>query len=61
MNIGGKQRKEEKNQVLQKGLKFAKSARQSADNSTCLHSDFFNINTGKLQGVNIASGGSSLK
>ena len=30
--------------------KSAKSARKAAENSTCLHSDSFEINTGKLQG-----------
>ena len=47
--------------MLQKDLKFVKAARKSADNSTSLHSDSFEINTGKLQGVDIDSGGSSLK
>ena len=47
-------------QVLQKYLKLVKEARKSAENSIWLHSDTFRINTGKLQGVNIDSGGSSL-
>ena len=29
--------------------KKSKAARKSADNSTCLHSDSFKINTGKFQ------------
>ena len=36
-------------QVLQKYLKLTKSARTAADNSTCLHSDSFEINTDKSQ------------
>ena len=47
--------------LIKKDLKLAKAARKSADNSTCLQSDSFEINTGKPQGVNINSGGSSLK
>ena len=35
-------------QVLQKDLKFAKSARKLADNSTCLYSYSFKINTREL-------------
>ena len=31
-------------------LKLEISARKSAENSTCLHLDIFNINTGKSQG-----------
>ena len=42
--------------VLQKYLKLAKAERNSADNSTFLHSDSLKINTGKLQGVNIEYG-----
>ena len=42
-------------QLLQKDLKLAESARKSAENSTCLHSDSFEINIGKPQGVNIDS------
>ena len=34
-------------QVLQKYLKLTKSARTAAENSTCLHSDSFEINTDK--------------
>ena len=34
-------------QVLQKYLKLTKSARTAAENSTCLHSDSFEINTEK--------------
>ena len=30
--------------------KLSKPARKTADNSTCLHSDSFEINTGKSQG-----------
>ena len=37
-------------QILQKDLKLAKAARKAADNSTCLHSDSFEVNTGKSQG-----------
>ena len=36
-------------QVLQKDLKFEKAARKAEDNSTCLHSDSLEINTGKSQ------------
>ena len=36
-------------QVLQKDLKLKKSARTAADNSTCLHSDIFEIKTDKSQ------------
>ena len=32
-------------QVLQKYLELTKAARTAADNSTCLHSDSFGINT----------------
>ena len=47
-------------QVPHKYLKLEKSARKLADNSTCLQSDGFEINTGKSQLVNIYSGGFSL-
>ena len=43
-------------QVLHKDLKLSKSARKSSENSTCLKSDSFEINTGKLQGVSIDFG-----
>ena len=36
-------------QELQKDLKLVKAAKISADNSTFLHSDSFEINTGKSQ------------
>ena len=36
-------------QVLQKDLKWTKSARTITDNSTCLHSDSFEINSEKSQ------------
>ena len=36
-------------QVLQKYLKLTKASRTSADNSTCLHSEIFEINTEKSQ------------
>ena len=48
-------------QVLDNDLKLAKSSRKSGDNSACLHSDIFEINTGKSHGINIDSGGSSPK
>ena len=38
-------------QILQKGLKLAKAARKSADNSSFLHLDGFEINTSTVQGV----------
>ena len=41
-------------------MKLAKEARKLSENSTCIHSDSFEINTGKLQEVNIDSGGFSL-
>ena len=47
-------------QLLQKDFKSSKAERIEADNSTCLHSDSFKINKGKLQGVNIDYFGSSL-
>ena len=43
-------------QVLHKDLKLAKTERSAVDNSTYLHSNSFEINTGKLQGFNIDSG-----
>ena len=36
-------------QVLQKDFKLSKAAITAADNSTCLHSDTFEINTYKSQ------------
>ena len=36
-------------QLLQKDLKSTKSARTVEENSTCLHSDSFEINTDKSQ------------
>ena len=35
--------------VLQRYMKWTKSARTAADNSTCLHSDSFEINSEKSQ------------
>ena len=37
-------------QVLQKDLKLSKPARKSVENSTCLHWDRLEVNTGKSQG-----------
>ena len=48
-------------QVPQKYLKLSKAAQKLEENLTCLHSDIFEINTGKLQGVTVDSGCSSLK
>ena len=48
-------------QVLDKDLKLAKSSCKSGDNSACLHSDSFEINTGKSHGINIDSNGSCQK
>ena len=36
-------------QVLQKDLKLAKALITAAENSTCIHSDSFEINTSKSQ------------
>ena len=44
------QRGSETIQVLQKDLKFKKAAIKEAYNSTCLHSDSFEIKPGKSQG-----------
>ena len=55
------EKRAKKVQLLQKELKLEKSEITAAENSTCLNSDSFEINTGKLQDGNIDSGGSSLK
>ena len=63
-NFNEKRGKSEKGaktiQVLQKDLKLSKAARKSAENSTHFNTDKLKISTGKLQGVNIDYGGSSL-
>ena len=46
---GKEQKGAETIQLLQKYLKLAKASRKAADNSTYLHSDGFEINTGKSQ------------
>ena len=38
-------------QVLQRDLKLTKLARTAEENSTCLHSDRFEINTDKSQDI----------